>query len=61
MQGQDEYIKGVLKLCCTKGENLLPFERMGPDVGFRRCRECGCRHFEMSADPFYVGLDVTSI
>lgn len=42
------------KDCCKVEENLSPPERYDPeraDLLFRRCKVCGCRHFEATAEP----------
>ena len=39
-----------IKECCTKEENLVVTEQK-EDVIVRKCKVCGCRHFEVTADP----------
>jgi hypothetical protein len=38
------------KECCRVEENLVPHQER-PDLVIRKCTVCGCRHFELSADP----------
>ena len=45
------------KECCKDEENLGQVEIIRePDLVFRRCKVCNCRHFEMSVDPGKLGL-----
>ena len=38
--------------CCNDPENLLPHPETGtPGLSAVKCSVCGCRHFELSADP----------
>ncbi len=39
------------KECCKKPENLREPERLRDDLVFRRCKVCGCRHFELTLEP----------
>lgn len=47
------------KRCCRKPENLLAFSSQA-EQGFkevvRKCRVCGCRHFEVEAEPGRFGI-----
>lgn len=45
------------KECCTKKENL-EYHEYDPVKGITvyRCRHCGCRHFEINAEPGRLGL-----
>ena len=45
------------KECCRDPQNLQPapeFEK--PGLSVRRCKVCGCRHFELSVEPGKLGL-----
>ena len=47
------------KNCCKEAANLFrrendPEERL--DLFVYRCKVCGCRHFELTADPGKLGL-----
>jgi hypothetical protein len=44
------------KRCCRETANLGPVEQDGPGLTYRRCQLCGCRHFELTADPGRFGL-----
>jgi hypothetical protein len=46
------------KDCCRNPANLEYYE-IDLERGFtvKRCRHCGCRHFEINADPGYVGIE----
>ena len=37
------------KECCKQLENLVTYQER-PDLVIRRCKICGCRHFELSID-----------
>lgn len=39
------------KLCCKKPENLSDLKRLSEDIWYRQCRECGCKHYEATAEP----------
>jgi hypothetical protein len=43
------------KECCRKEENLVAHQER-PDLIIRRCKVCGCRHFELSVDVGRLGL-----
>ena len=47
--------KGVLHPCCANPANLVA-ERLTPSLIVQVCRECGCRHFEATADPGVIGV-----
>lgn len=39
------------KECCKDETNLGPVVQHRPDVTYRRCKVCQCRHFEWTVDP----------
>jgi len=43
------------KECCKQPENLVPHQER-PDLLINKCKVCGCRHFELTADPGRLGL-----
>ena len=45
------------KECCRLGENL-EYLHVSEDMGqvVTRCKVCGCRHFEINADPGHLGV-----
>lgn len=42
--------------CCNREANLGPVEHQGKDISFRKCKVCGCRHIEFTADPGKLGV-----
>jgi hypothetical protein len=56
------WIKSLLKMkqerkyCCNQEENLGPIIQERPDLIYRRCKICNCRHFELSLDPGKIGI-----
>lgn len=43
-----------IKDCCQDvGQSVR--ERLSEDLEVRKCRVCGCRHFELSIDPAELG------
>lgn len=36
--------------CCKNPENLVSHQER-PDLLIKKCRVCGCRHYELSVDP----------
>lgn len=42
---------GLLKPCCADESNLGKLQQLNEEVRFRRCKVCGCRHFEANAEP----------
>lgn len=54
-------VTGEPKPCCLEPGNLenVPDER--PDITVNVCRECGCRHIELSVDPVELGVKVESL
>jgi hypothetical protein len=52
-------IKGdARKDCCKQEANLGQKQQVDgrKDLSFRRCGVCGCRHFEMMADPLRMNV-----
>ena len=47
--------RGILKVCCANPVNLRA-ERLSESLLVRVCRECGCRHFEATAEPGRLGV-----
>ena len=45
-----------VKECCKQQENLRPEPSGKPDLELKRCAVCGCRHFELTANPGSLGL-----
>jgi hypothetical protein len=44
------------KDCCRDAVNLVYHDvKMGDTVCYR-CKQCGCRHFEITADPGRLGI-----
>jgi len=46
------------KDCCRQEENLGPTIQERPDLSYKVCKVCGCRHFELSVDPGILNVDV---
>jgi len=49
--------------CCRNPENLeLVSERRreGAAEVCRRCRACGCRHFDLTVDPGVIGIQLSA-
>lgn len=44
-----------MKPCCEQSENREVVEDQ-KDLRVERCKECGCRHFELTVDPGELGL-----
>jgi hypothetical protein len=44
------------KECCRNPENLEVQQGDKSDLTIQKCKVCGCRHFELSVDPGYIGL-----
>jgi hypothetical protein len=45
-----------VKDCCKQEENLEIQPSDKPELIIRKCRICGCRHFELGLDPGIIGL-----
>lgn len=53
-----------MKECCKNPDNLYRRENdpeEQPGVTINRCKVCGCRHFEMEAEPGVIGLKGASL
>jgi hypothetical protein len=48
------------KNCCRQPANLEYLE-VSPGMVCHKCRRCGCRHFEMTADPGVIGIKGKSL
>ena len=46
------------KDCCKQETNLGKVEQVRPDLVFRRCQVCNCRHLELTVDPLKMGVRV---
>lgn len=44
-----------VKECCLNADNLQE-SKLSEDLTVQTCRECGCRHFLLTADPLTVGM-----
>lgn len=44
------------KECCKVVENLEKQDTGKPELEMWKCKVCGCRHFELSADPGVYAL-----
>jgi hypothetical protein len=44
------------KECCRDEENLGEVEQVDDSTTLRRCKVCGCRHFDMTVDPGEIGV-----
>ena len=49
------------KDCCRVAENLEYHEIKKGHLVAYRCRKCGCRHFELTAQPGKLGLMGSSL
>ena len=49
------------KDCCKVEENLGPAVQERPDLVYRHCKVCQCRHFELTLDPGKLGLQGAGI
>jgi len=45
------------KDCCKQPENLESRESDDLNVRLMVCRVCGCRHFEVTLEPSFIGLE----
>ncbi len=52
-------VVGERKECCKQEENLLPYDEPNapPDCEVKKCKVCGCRHFEATMDPGRLGVE----
>ncbi len=41
----------IPKNCCRQPENLKQIEQIRPDFCVRTCKQCRCRHHELTVDP----------
>jgi hypothetical protein len=55
------------KACCQDNDNLEVVERRAvqgsapADLVVRKCKVCGCRHFELTIDPGKLGLTMSGV
>ena len=54
------------KDCCRKEENLydyrgpeIPSREEKPELTVMKCKECGCRHFSVNAEPIVLRMRTT--
>jgi hypothetical protein len=43
------------KVCCQQEENIYVAEQVD-NLVIRKCKVCGCRHFELSVEAGQIGL-----
>lgn len=47
--------------CCKQTQNREEPVKLSEDLAVQICRECGAKHFEMTADPVKMGVEVKPI
>lgn len=45
------------KDCCKQVDNLETQPSEKPELEIRKCKVCGCRHFELSLEPGVFGIE----
>lgn len=43
--------------CCNDRANFDEVVQLADDLCFEKCKECGCRHFELTVDPMTIGWE----